>query len=235
MSPPGQPITVRFRFLGMTHFITVFVVTLMVIQGGGVSPSSRSANAFEKAGSSLSIKMEDCEASRPGAISSANLPTDLKAEDFKKDPEAFQRRLLEAFKPEKLVKKGRIPIQGKSFDIYLPEGTEPYTVINRSGKDSHQNNSSTLVSIDANGDGKLTKEECWFANLPVRILDSMWDIASIAADGSRIDIKPSHSPLRGVVVGRKCPPFSYKGEDGKRITQDTFKGKAFIIDIWSVT
>ncbi len=235
MSRRGQLITGRFCFWEMVSFITVFTLTLMIVAWGGVSPKSRPAHAFEKAASSVSIKLDDCEATRPGGVSSVNLPKDLKAEDFKKDPEGFQRRLIEAFKPEKLVKKGRIPVQGKSFDIYLPEGNEPYTVINKSGKDSHQNNSSTLVSIDANGDGKLTRDESWFANLPVRILDSMWDITSIAAEGSRLDIKPSRSPLRGVVVGRKCPPFSYKGEDGKRITQDTFKGKAFIIDIWSVT
>jgi hypothetical protein len=39
----------------------------------------------------------------------------------------------------------------------------------------------------------------------------------------------------GLVVGKKCPAFSYRTVTGKRVTNKTFRGKAFLIDIWSTT
>jgi len=178
--------------------------------------------------------MKDCQATRPGRLSGAAVG-DLKPEDIQKDPEGFAKRLQEAMKPEKLVKKGSIRVSGKSFDLYLPESTEPYAVENKGESDSHHENSSTLLSIDGNGDGKLTGDEGWFASLPIRIADSMWEVVAIAADGSRIELKPSRKPLAGVVVGRKCPPFSFRTEEGKPVTLDSYRGKALLIDIWSVT
>ena len=63
----------------------------------------------------------------------------------------------------------------------------------------------------------------------------MLDVVSIASDGSQIKLRRSRKPLRGAVVGWKCPPFSYKAESGKRITQSSFRRKVVLIDIWSVT
>jgi hypothetical protein len=63
----------------------------------------------------------------------------------------------------------------------------------------------------------------------------MFDVAEIAADGSRLVLKPSKSPLRGVIVGRRCPPFSFKTADGQAVSFESFAGKAFILDIWSIT
>ena len=58
---------------------------------------------------------------------------------------------------------------------------------------------------------------------------------SVAPRGSAITLKPSSRPLGGVIVGRKVPPFSYKARDGKTITRETYRGKAVLLDVWSVT
>jgi hypothetical protein len=57
----------------------------------------------------------------------------------------------------------------------------------------------------------------------------------MAADGSRIVLKPSTAPLRGVVLGRKCPAFAFETSGGRKISLDTYKGQAFLLDIWSTT
>src|SRR5262245_36661684 len=179
---------------------------------------ARPARALPGPDSSLTIHLEDCEASRPGRVK-PDVLKDLKPEDLKNDPEGARRLIEDAFKPEKLVKRGRIQVKEGSFDIYLPESEEPYTIVNKGASEADHENLSTLISIDANGDGKLTEEEGWFASQPIRIADRMWEVASIAPDGSRIEIRPSAKRLQGLVLGRKCPPFSYQTEEGKRITQ----------------
>jgi hypothetical protein len=63
----------------------------------------------------------------------------------------------------------------------------------------------------------------------------MFEVSHLAADGSRIVLKPSKAPLRGVIVGRVCPPFSFKTADGKKVSRDSLAGKAFLLDIWSLT
>jgi hypothetical protein len=63
----------------------------------------------------------------------------------------------------------------------------------------------------------------------------MFDVAEIAKDGSRVILKPSESPLRGVIVGRTCPPFSFQTEDDKEVSSQTTAGKALILDVWSFT
>jgi hypothetical protein len=211
--------------------LLILAIALLALPGAWL----RSARALEGKASTITVAMEDCEATRPGTFTVANLPKDLKPEEIQNDPDGVRQKILEALKPQKLVKKGRLKVSGQSVDIYLPEPKEPYTAINKGTSDGHSDNTSTLISIDSNGDGKLTKDEGWFASLPVRIGDKMWEITSIAADGSRIELKPSGKPIAGVVVGRKCPPFSYRTEEGKQVTQDTAKGKALLLDIWSVT
>ena len=101
--------------------------------------------------------------------------------------------------------------------------------------DCDNDNTSTLISVDQNGDGRLTENDGWFANLPLRLGDKMFDVAEIAGDGSRIVLKPSNSSLRGVVVGRTCPPFSFKTADGEEINRESLAGKPFLLDIWSIT
>ncbi len=174
------------------------------------------------------IEMERCRAERP--------------RHFTEDDSLGLTLLSGKSATDKLVRKGTLTLEGHDYVFYLPklypkyEKYSSYRIENTSdhGDNTFRNN-STLLSVDQNGDGALTDDENWFANLPIRLGDQMFTITSIAEDGSRIEIKYANLPLTGLVVGRKCPPFSYTTKDGQLITQDTYKGKAFLLDIWSVT
>src|SRR5436309_552076 len=84
-----------------------------------------------------------------------------------------------------LVKRGVVAIDGKKYTLYLPKA-KAYSVKNTKKKDHVFENTSTRLGIDQNGAGKLTEEAHWFANLPVRLGDKMFDVVEIAADGSRV-------------------------------------------------
>jgi hypothetical protein len=135
---------------------------------------------------------------------------------------------------DELVKRGTVEVDRQKYTLYLAKA-KSYTTKNTGPSDCDIDNTSTLISVDQNGTGKLTEHDGWFANLPIRLGDRMFDVVEIAKDGSRIVLKPSKSSLRGVIVGRTCPAFSFKTADGKEITRDSLAGKAFLLDIWSIT
>jgi hypothetical protein len=135
---------------------------------------------------------------------------------------------------ENLVKRGFVEVGEKKYTLYLPKA-KAYSVKNTRKTDDIFGNTSTMLAIDQNGDAKLTEADNWFANLPVRLGDRMFDVVEIAADGSRIVLKASRSPLRGVIIGRSCPPFSFKTTEGKTVSRHSLAGKPFLLDIWSYT
>jgi hypothetical protein len=166
----------------------------------------------------LIIRMENCKATRPGRISS----------------DTSTLSLLLGLAKEELAKRGTVELDGHKYTLYLPK-SKPYSIKNSKADDSEFENTSTLISIDQKGNGKLTKEDGWFANLPLRLGDKMFDVAEIAGDGSRIVLRPSKSPLRGVIVGRRCPEFSFQTAEGQEISRQSLAGKPFLLDIWSIT
>jgi hypothetical protein len=177
-----------------------------------IDPPTASTDVF-------TIKMEDCKTMRPASITSETSTLGLIFGGRGKD---------------ELVKRGSLDVDGKKYTLYLPKA-KAYTTTNSKSNDSGFENTSTLLSIDQKGDGLLTEREGWFANLPIRLGDRMFDIVEIAADGSRIALKASKAPLSGVIVGRQCPPFSFKTADGKIVSDETLSGKAVLLDIWSIT
>jgi hypothetical protein len=181
----------------------------------GALPEGRLRAAAPATGAgTIIVAMEDCKATRPGV------------------PKGILDLL--AGTREQLVKRGVVVVEGKKYTLYLPKA-KAYTVRNTSKKDHHYENTSTRLSIDQKGDGKLTETDHWFANLPVRLGDRMFDVAEIARDGSRVVLRSSKEPLRGAIVGRACPPFSFKTADGKTVSRDGFDGRAFLLDVWSIT
>jgi hypothetical protein len=134
---------------------------------------------------------------------------------------------------EKLI-RGEITVDGETFALFLPQG-KTCTIKNTGSNDGAFENKSTPITVSPKGDEKLTDGQNWFANLPLRISDRMFDVLDIAADGSKIVLKPTTAPLRGVVLGRKCPAFAFETSEGKKISLDTYKGQAFLLDIWSTT
>ncbi|MCG3137283.1 MAG: hypothetical protein HJJLKODD_01126 [Phycisphaerae bacterium] len=166
---------------------------------------------------SIVIPTEPCQASRQARLINPSM-----------------EEIMSGPKKEMLTHRARVTVDDVTTWIYLPEKT-PYTLVNTGESDGEFDNTSTLLAIDSRPDKRITDDENWYANLPIRIADRMFDVTAIAEDGSSITLTPSSAPLSGVVVGRKVPPFSYQREDGQLITQDDYKGKAFLLDIWSVT
>jgi hypothetical protein len=203
----------------MQHRSLLVLLCLLTVLGGALPGGGRAEEPAPKEGASLSVVMEDCKASRPAKITSFGDAVRLAI--------GSQRR-------EDLVKRGTVHADGQKYTLYLPKA-ESWSRKNTGPSDCDDDNTSTLISVDQNGDGKMTEYDGWYANLPVRLGDKMYDVAELAADGSRIVLKPSKSPLRGLVIGRICPPFSFQTADGKVFSRDRLAGKAFLLDIWSVT
>jgi hypothetical protein len=168
----------------------------------------------------ITIPMQLTKAARPGHI---NVTID----------KSGKPNIIPA-KDTQLTHQGVIKIDGETFNIYLPAAGS-YSLKNTGTGEGQFENTSTLLSVDANRDGKFTDDEGWYANLPLRIGDRMFEVVRIAPDGSSITLKRSTKPLAGVITGRKVPPFSYTTAEGKPFTQDTYRGKAVLIDVWSVT
>lgn len=167
----------------------------------------------------MTIAMDDCQASRPGTITSNT---------------SILRMLFAGLPEEKLVKRGTVQVDGQQYTLYLPQAPS-YSTQNTKPGDSPFENTSTRISVDQTGDCRLTEDTGWCANLPLRLGDTMFDVVEIAADGSWIVLQPSQSPLRGVLIGRTCPPFTFTTADGKEISRESLAGKPFLLDIWSIT
>jgi hypothetical protein len=191
----------------MTKHRTLLLLLLLPAAGRAEGPAA------------VSVRMEDCKVSGPGRVTG--------------DTSALRLLFLGPPK-EELVKRGTVEVDGRKYALYLPKA-KAYSVKNAKPKDSDFENTSTLLYVDHNGDGRLTEEEGRFANLPLRLGDKMFDVAEIAADGSRVVLRPSKAPLRGVIVGRSCPPFAFRTAGGKEVSSKSLAGKAFLLDIWSTT
>jgi hypothetical protein len=204
----------------MTHYRNLLLYLLLPAVLGITLPGGNAAQKMTaNPAASITVVMEECKASRPGRFTSET---------------SILRTLFTGPPTELLVKRGTVEIDRQKYTLYLPKA-KSYSTKNTKLSDSDFENTSTLISVDHKGDGRLTSGEGWFANLPLRLGDKMLDVAEIAADGSRIVLKPSKSPLRGVIIDRTCPPFSFKTADGKEISCKTLAGKPFLLDIWSIT
>ncbi|HEY9713742.1 MAG TPA: hypothetical protein V6C72_09740 [Chroococcales cyanobacterium] len=133
--------------------------------------------------------------------------------------------------PESLV-RGEISLDGQKTIFYLPaNGPHPIACAEK----SHLQNTSTLISVDANKNGKLESYEGWFANMPVRLGDRMFTVKQIDPGSQWILLAKAEVPLSGFVVGKPCPDFKFTTTRGKKITLADYKGKELLLDVWSMT
>jgi hypothetical protein len=203
----------------MQHRFLLLFLLLPAMLGSALLDGGQAEKTTPKKAAAITVEMEDCKASRPGKITGA----------------VSVLRLIVAGPPkDELAKRGTVQVDRRKYTLYLAKA-KSYSTKNTGPSDCDFDNTSTLISVDQNGDGRLTENDGWFANLPLRLGDRMFDVVEIAADGSRIVLKPSRAPLHGVIVGRTCPPFSFKTADGKEVSRERLAGKPFLLDIWSVT
>jgi hypothetical protein len=172
--------------------------------------------------------------SAPGAPADS-APIVLKTRDVKLSrSELVFTGILPGHQTVEYRKAAEATVGGVRQTIYIPKA-DHYATKNTGRDDQWLSNNSTRIFIDANTDGKLDEFEGWFTNLPIRIGDRNYRVERIADGAAQIELTPLSDPLTGLVVGRKVPPFRFKTADGQTVTQDTYKGKAFLLDIWSVT
>ena len=182
------------------------------------SAEHSSGDAETTAGDSDVIKLEteECRLTRPAAKFDVSM-------------------IFTGGKDDQIHRKCSIEVEGKSINIYLPK-EETYTIENSAENNTNVSNTSTYISIDQNSDGILDDHEARPTNLPIRILDSMYRVVSIAEDASSISLVKSDGPLFGTVLNRKCPEFSFQTLDGSQTISDkSILGKVTMLDIWAVT
>jgi hypothetical protein len=133
---------------------------------------------------------------------------------------------------EEKLTRADITIGGESISIFVPlYGPHPVT----SKKNDSFENTSTLLSVDANHDENLDRHEAWWTSMPVRLGDQMFAVKSIDPGSKWILLSKSSAPLAGVIVGKPCPDFKFTTTDGKTVTLADYRGKALLLDIWSKT
>jgi hypothetical protein len=92
------------------------------------------------------LNMEDSKASRRGKLQFT--------EEELKDSQKLSAKLLKGWPQDDLVKRGVIEVGGHKYYLYLPK-TKSYSVKNTNNSDADFDNTSTLISVDQKGDGRI--------------------------------------------------------------------------------
>ncbi len=134
-----------------------------------------------------------------------------------------------------LTRKGTVEVDGKPFDIYLPDSERsPYSIKPRPERAGMLSSiTSTYLAVDQDHNGEISELESYYAEFPLRIGNAMYDIIAIAEDGSTVTLEPSDSKLAGAVLGQRASDFQFTTVDGKTLKLDDYKGKALVIDSWA--
>jgi hypothetical protein len=195
------------------------VTRVQTVSSGEVESSQDVTSKSEPAasGREVLVKLSPCDAERQGQIK-ISVDKDGKPK-------------FEMPKTEKLV-RGTVAVGAEKVTIYLP-AQGPYSL--KSEKSHSFENTSTALVVDADGNGEFTQAEQWFASMPIRIGDAMFDVKEIDPGAKWILLAKSAAPLGGLVVGKPCPNFTFTSMDGKKVSLADYKGKALLLDVWSMT
>ena len=136
---------------------------------------------------------------------------------------------------ENLIWMAKVPTgPGTSANLYLPK-SKRFILKNTGNTDTITESTATYVSIDQDGNGEISSWESCSSGSPIRIHDSMYRIVSINLEQSTITLQKLDAPLRGSLVGRRCPDFEFTTLDGQTVSNKTIQGKVTILDVWAVT
>lgn len=135
---------------------------------------------------------------------------------------------------EKLVARGQIEVDGRSYAIYLPHPLLGYSTKNTlSGQGMFYN--STAIGVDHDGDGKLSPSENFFAHKPIRIGRSMYEVTSLARDGSEVRLRKAGKLATVLTRGVESTPLRIETTDGESTSIADVRGSALILKYWSPT
>lgn len=136
---------------------------------------------------------------------------------------------------ENLIWVAKVPTgPDASANLYLPK-SKRYVLKNTGNADTITESTATYVSIDQDGNGVISSWESCSSGSPVRIHDAMYRIVSISLEQSTITLQKLDAPLRGSLVGRRCPDFEFTTLDGQMVSNKTIQGQVTILDVWAVT
>lgn len=134
-----------------------------------------------------------------------------------------------------MVWKATIPSgPDQGIQIYLPKARK-YSLTNTGSDGTIVSNTSTYVSIDQNEDGTLSEWEATATDRPIRIRNSMYRITDIDPKNTTLTLQQLDMPLRGSLVGFRCPDFEFTALDGSKISNRSILGKTTVLDIWAVS
>jgi thiol:disulfide interchange protein DsbD len=136
---------------------------------------------------------------------------------------------------EKMVWKGTIPSgPDEGVGLYLPKSSA-YSLVNTGSTGTVVSNTATYASVDQDGDGVLAEWEAVGLERPIRIRDNMYRVKEIDIESKTLTLQQLDMPLRGSLVGYRCPDFVLSTFDGKVVSNKSILGKATVLDIWAVT
>ncbi|HEY9760736.1 MAG TPA: hypothetical protein V6C97_36605 [Oculatellaceae cyanobacterium] len=133
---------------------------------------------------------------------------------------------------EEELMRGDVKVGNEQMTFYVPKyGPHPLT-----SKDNHSfENTSTLLSVDSNHNGKIDHAEDWWTSRPIRLGEQMFDVKAIDPGTSWILLSKSQAKLAGAVKGKRCPSFQFFATNGKMVSLADYKGKVLLLDVWSMT
>lgn len=217
--------TVRFQACDNTKCLAPQTATFELghIQGTGSMPQSKRDAELatgKSIGEPIVLNLEPCDLKRTRPqLSVSNLFATL----------------LAGRPTDKMVWKGTIPSgPNQGVSIYLPRAKQ-YSLINTGSDGTIVGNTATYVSVDQDSDEKLAEWEAVAVNRPIRIRDTMYRVKEINLENKTMTIQELDIPLKGSLVGFRCPDFELTALDGSVISNKSILGKTTILDIWAVT
>jgi hypothetical protein len=135
-----------------------------------VLTSSFGSEQVDKLPPVITITMKDCPVSESSKKTT--------------EPSLVQLAAILSFGKGAMAKQGQLSVAGRDYAVYLPKA-KSYSRMNTAATELRLLNTSSVIYIDQNGDGRLTPDEAWNANRPIRVADEMFDVVDLAADGSK--------------------------------------------------
>src|SRR5262245_15110437 len=137
-------------------------------------------NPADKASPVITITRTDCPVSQPGTKT-----------------KEITRLLLatSTFAKEGMARHGPLRVAGRTYAVDLPRARS-YSLRNAAATDLRLLNTSGVIYIDQNGDGRPTPDEAWNANRPIWVADQMVDVVDLAADAIASAARPNGAGAR---------------------------------------